>query len=104
MNQRVSLLLEEVHLIYVALLKLIKIFLKVADVFDDLLEDVIRGLSCMVLQRSALRPQQLDLLFVVVKHLSGFLSVPVELVDAVFNRNLAWPVRTAWGEVSLHLL
>jgi hypothetical protein len=104
LDQRVGLLLEEVHLIDVALLQLEEVFLKVADVFNDLLQDVIRGLSCMVLKRSALRSQQLDFLLVVIKHLGRLLCISVKLVYAVFNGNLARFVGTAGREVSLHLL
>ena len=77
LDERVHLLLEEVALVDVGDLQLLEVLLEVGDVLDDLLEDVVRGLGGVVLQRGALRAQQLHLLLVVVKQLDRLLGVPL---------------------------
>ena len=66
LDERIRLLLEEVHLVHVAGLHLIEVLLEVANVLDDLLKDVIGRLCCVVLKRGTFRTQQLNLFLVVV--------------------------------------
>ena len=54
LNQSVHLLLEEVALIDVVWLKLLEVFLQIGDVLDNLLQNVIRGLSRVMFERGAL--------------------------------------------------
>ena len=77
LNKSVDLLLEEVAFVDVILLHLLKVFLEVGDVFDDLLQDVVGGLRRVVLQSGALRPQELHFLLVVIKQLHCLLRVPL---------------------------
>ena len=71
LNQLVSLLLEEVDLVDIDLLELEVILLKVGNILDDLLENVVSGFSRVVFERCTLRAQQLDLFLVIVEHLAG---------------------------------
>ena len=71
LNQCVDLLLEEVDLIYVVLLQLLEVFLKVGDVLNDLLQDIIRRLGGVMLERGALGAQELHFLLVIVEKLDG---------------------------------
>ena len=77
LDQRVDLLLQEVAFIDVVCLKLLVVFLQVGDVFNDLLEDVVSSLSCMMLKRGALASEQLNFLLVVVQQLDSFFGVPL---------------------------
>ena len=54
LHERVHLLLEEVALVHVVDLQLLEVFLEIGDVLDDLLQDVVRRLRRVVLQRRAL--------------------------------------------------
>ena len=71
LNQCVDLLLEEVDLIYVVLLQLLEVLLKVRNVLNDLLQDVIRRLGRMMLESGALGAQELHFLLVIVEKLDG---------------------------------
>ena len=75
LNQRVDLLLEEVALIDIVCLQLLEVLLQVRNVVNDLLEDVIRSLCCVVLQRGALTTQELHLFLIVVQKFHGFFAV-----------------------------
>ena len=77
LDDGVDLLLEEVALVDVVLLELLVVLLKVGDVLDDLLQDVVGGLRCVMLKCGTLASQQLHLLLVVVKQLDSFLRVPL---------------------------
>ena len=77
LDDGVDLLLEEVALVDVVLLELLVVLLEVGDVLDDLLQDVVGGLRCVMLKCGALASQQLHLLLVVVKQLDSFLRVPL---------------------------
>ena len=50
LNQSVDLLLEEVALVCIVDLELAEVFLQVRDIFDDLLENIIRCLRGVVLK------------------------------------------------------
>ena len=78
LDEGVNLLLEEVALVDVVLLELLVVLLEVGDVLDDLLQDVVSGLRCVVLQRRALRPQELHFLLIVVQKLDSFFCVSLE--------------------------
>ena len=54
LHQLVGLLLEEVDLVDIDLLELEVILLEVGNVLDDLLENVVSGFSCVVLERCTL--------------------------------------------------
>ena len=55
LHQSVHLLLEEVALVSIVDLELLEVFLKIGDVLNDLLQNVIGRLSGVVLQSCALR-------------------------------------------------
>ena len=57
LDEGVGLLLEEVVLVLVGGLELEEVLLKVGDVFDDLLKNVIGGLSGVVLEGGTLTSQ-----------------------------------------------
>ena len=69
LHERVDLLLEEVALVHIIELQLLVVFLQVGDVFDDFFEDVVGRLCGVMLERGALRPQELHFLLVVVQKL-----------------------------------
>ena len=56
LHQRVHLLLEEVHLVHVVDLELLKVFLQIRDILNNLLQNVIGRFGRMVLESCALGP------------------------------------------------
>ena len=83
LDERVDLLLEEVALVDVVRLQLLVVLLQVGDVLDDLLQDVVRRLSRVVLQGGALGAKELHFLLVVVQKLDRLLRVP--LIESRFH-------------------
>ena len=77
LDEGVDLLLKEVALIYIDLLMLLEVFLKVGNILDDLLKDVVSGLSGMMLQCGALASQQLHFFLVVIQELDSVFRVPL---------------------------
>ena len=75
LNQRVDLLLQEVALIDIVCLQLLEVLFQVGNVVDDLLQNVIRSLCCVVLQRGTLTAQELHLFLIVIEKLHGFFAV-----------------------------
>ena len=71
-------MLEELALIGIVELELCEILIKVMDVFDDLLQDIVRSLCSMMLQGGALAPQKLHFLLVVVQTLDRFFRVSLQ--------------------------
>ena len=71
LDEGVDLLLEEVALVNIVDLQLLIVFLQVGNVFNNFLEDVVGRLRGVVLERSALGPQELHFLLVVVQKLDG---------------------------------
>ena len=82
LDQRVDLLLQEVALVHIVLLQLLEVFLKVGDVFDDLLEDVIGRLCGVMLESGAFTPQELHFLLVVIQKFHSLLCVPLSSYKA----------------------
>ena len=80
LDEGVDLLLKEVALIYIDLLMLLEIFLKVGNILDDLLEDVVSGLSSVMLQCGALASKQLHFFLVVIQKLDGIFRVSLHSV------------------------
>ena len=78
LNQSVDLLLEEVALIHVVLLKFLEVFLKVGNVLNDLLQDIVGRFRGMVLQSCALASQELHFLLVVIEQLDGLFRVSLK--------------------------
>ena len=66
LDESVDLLLQEIALIDVDLLMLLEIFLKVGNIFNNLLQNVICRLGSMMLQSSTFASKQLHLFFVVI--------------------------------------
>ena len=56
LHERVHLLLEEVHLVNVVDLELLKVFLQIRDILNNLLQNVIGRFGRMVLESCALGP------------------------------------------------
>ena len=54
LNQCIDLLLQEVTLVDVIRLQLLVVFLQVSDVLNDLLQDIVCSLCCMMFQSCAL--------------------------------------------------
>ena len=77
--------LQVVDLVDVQLLQLKVVLLEVGDVFDHFFQDVVGGLGGVVLQGSALRPEQLHLLLVFVEELEGGFRTTLALKLAVTN-------------------
>ena len=75
LDEGVNLLFKEVTLVNVVRLQLLVVFLQVRDVFDDLLEDIIGGLSRVMLESSALGSEELHFLLVVIQHLDSLSSL-----------------------------
>ena len=75
LDESVDLLLEEVALIDVVLLQLHEVLLQVGDVLNDFLENIICGLSSVMLKCGALASQELHFLLVVVQQLDGLFCV-----------------------------
>ena len=75
LNQSIDLLFEEVALIDIISLQLLVVLLKVGDVLNDLLQDIISSLGGVVLKCSALRTQELHFLLVVIQQLDRFFRV-----------------------------
>ena len=80
LDEGVDLLLKEVALIYIDLLMLLEVFLKVGNILDDLLKDIVSGLSGMMLQCGALASQQLHFFLVVIQELDSIFRVPLHSV------------------------
>ena len=78
LDESVDLLLKEVAFIDVVDLKLLVVFVKVGDVFNNLLQDIICSLGSMVLQGGALAPKELHFFLVVVQHFNGFFCVSLK--------------------------
>ena len=72
LDESVHLLLKEVAFVDVVDLKLLVVFVKVGDVFNDLLQDIISGFGSMMFQGCALAPKELHFFLVVIQHLNGF--------------------------------
>ena len=75
LDQSVHLLFEEVALVAIVDLDLVEILLQVSNVFDDFLQDVIGGLSGVMLESSTLWSEQLHLLFIVLQKFDRFFAV-----------------------------
>ena len=80
LDKRVDLLLEEVAFVAVSCLDLLEIFLKVCDVFDDFLKNVVGSFGGMVFQSGALRSEELHFFLVVVQELDCFFRVSLIVV------------------------
>ena len=61
------LLLEECHLVLVAVLEFTEIPLQVSDVLEDALEEVVQVLGHLVLQARTLTPKELPLALVLIQ-------------------------------------
>ena len=85
LDKSVDLLLQEIALIDVDLLMLLEIFLKVGNIFNDLLQNVICRLRSMMLQSSTFASKQLHLFFVVIQKLDGFFRIPLYKLKRSFS-------------------
>ena len=71
LDQGIDLLLQEVALVDVDLLMFLEVFLKIWDVLNNLLQNIVGCLGGVMLQRGALASQQLHLLLIVIQQLHG---------------------------------
>ena len=75
LNKSVNLLFKEVALVDIVRLELLVVLLKVGDVFDDLLQDIVSRLSRVVLKSCALASEELHFFLVVIEKLDGVFGV-----------------------------
>ena len=99
------LLLEECHLVLVAVLEFPEIPLQVRDILEDSLEEVVQVLGHLVLQASTLTPKELPLALVLIQVVGQLHRIVLYSGHTILDRLLAGVENsTAPGSVNLGLV
>ena len=75
------LLSQEVHFVDVVLLIFPEVLLQIVNVLQNFFQDVVEALGGLVLESSALRPQQLRVLLVIVQALDAVLDISLKQIS-----------------------